>query len=137
MIRRIAHIRSADEGATAVELVVVMTAALFLIFGMIEFAIAYWTMHMLQFATQEGGRYAMVMVHNGDSNPTTGAETVMQGNIWGPSSVCTSPTAGQYCVKATLGANNKTLTLTAYYGFDIIGFTGKFALTGQTTVPLD
>jgi Flp pilus assembly protein TadG len=137
MIGRLAHIRRAEEGATAVELVVVMSAALVLIFGMIEFALAYWTMHSLQLATDEGGRYAMV--YNKQITLAT-AESYMTNFLPGASSSCSnpaSPSAGQYCVNAFKSTDLKKMTLTATYGFNLIGIGGTFTLAGVTTVPLD
>jgi hypothetical protein len=40
-------------------------------------------------------------------------------------------------VSAITGTNPNTMTLTAYYGFEVIGLTGPIMLTGKTTVPLD
>lgn len=134
MIDRFMHIRRAEEGTTAVEMAVVIMAVLFLILGSIEFALAYWTMHTLQLAVQEAGRW--VMVNNTDPNITTDAESQMTTYYLPGAQVCISPSPGQYCVNAIQSANNNTVTLTAYYGFDV-GITGSFTLTGETTVPLD
>lgn len=134
MIGRLAHIRRAEEGATAVEMAIVMTAMLLLIFGMIEFALAYWTMHSLQLAADETGRYAMVF--NKTITPAT-AEGHMQTYFFPGAGICTNPSAGQYSVCATQSTNPNTMTLTATYGFNIIGIGGSFTLAGETTVPID
>lgn len=138
MIDRLAQIRGADDGATAVEMALVMMAALILILGMIEFALAYWTMHTLLLAVEETGRY--VMIHNTDSNITSEAESYMQQYMPGSSTTgCTSPAAGEFCVDAQQSTSNNTntMTLTASYGFDLIGLTGTIPLVSQNTVPLD
>lgn len=134
MIARLAHIRRADEGTTAVEMAVVMMAVLFLILGTIEFAIAYWTMHSLQLAVDVTGRQAMV--YHTLATPAA-AESYMQQYFFPSAGICTTPSSGQYCVNVTQSNSTNTMTLTASYGFDIIGITGGFTLAGQTTVPLD
>jgi Flp pilus assembly protein TadG len=133
MTGRFARIREAQEGSSAVEMALVTLVVAILILGMIEFALAYWTLNQLQLAVEETGRYAMVF--NSSITPAT-AESYMQNYLPGSSTKdCTSPSANQFCVNATKSGN--TMTLTAYYGLNIIGLTGTFTIAGRTTVPLD
>lgn len=131
-----------------VEFAIVMTAALTLILGIIEFALAYWTMNQLQLAVEETGRYAYVMINDPNIAPAQYAQTLenrMQEYLTGSSSPsCTTPSnppAGQYCVYASSPSNpnnpNNTMTLQASYGFNLIGLTGNMTLASENTVPLD
>lgn len=125
--------RRCEGGATAVEMAVVLMAAILLILGMIEFSIAYWNMHTLLLAVEEVGRWAMV---NNSTVTTAAAQTRMQQYLPAASSICTTPSAGQYCVSAT--ASNGRMTLIASYGYNVIGITGSpLILKSQNTVPLD
>jgi Flp pilus assembly protein TadG len=126
--------RRSEGGATAVEMAVVLMAVILLILGVIEFSIAYWSMHTLLVAVEEVGRW--VMINNTSPSVTTDAQTRMQLYLPAASSICTTPSAGQYCVSAT--ASNGTVTLTASYGYNVIGITGSpLILKSQNTVPLD
>jgi Flp pilus assembly protein TadG len=125
--------RRSEGGATAVEMAVVLMAAILLILGMIEFSIAYWNMHTLLLAVEEVGRWVMV---NNSTVTTAAAQTRMQQYLPAASSICTTPSAGQYCVSAT--ASNGQMTLIASYGYNVIGITGSpLILKSQNTVPLD
>ena len=125
--------RRSEGGATAVEMAVVLMAVILLILGMIEFSIAYWNMHTLLLAVEEVGRWVMV---NNTTATTAAAQTRMQQYLPAASSICTTPSAGQYCVSAT--ASNGLMTLTASYGYNVIGITGgPLILTSRNTVPLD
>ena len=125
--------RRSEGGATAVEMAVVLMAVILLILGMIEFSIAYWNMHTLLLAVEEVGRWVMV---NNTTVTTAAAQTRMQQYLPASSSICTTPSAGQYCVSAT--ASNGRMTLIASYGYNVIGITGSpLILKSQNTVPLD
>jgi len=133
MMTSFAKFRSSGGGATAVEMAVVLMAVILLILGMIEFSIAYWNMHTLLLAVEEVGRWVMV---NNTTVTTVAAQTRMQQYLPAASSICTTPSAGQYCVSAT--ASNGRMTLTASYGYNVIGITGSpLILKSQNTVPLD
>ena len=125
--------RRSEGGATAVEMAVVLMAVILLILGMIEFSIAYWNMHTLLLAVEEVGRWVMV---NNTTVTTGAAQSRMQQYLPAASSICTTPSAGQYCVSAT--ASNGRMTLIASYGYNVIGITGSpLILKSQNTVPLD
>jgi Flp pilus assembly pilin Flp len=142
MTGRFAQIRQAEEGATAVEMALVMMVALLLILGMVEFALAYWTMNTLSLAVEETGRYVYVMINNPAISPAQYPQTLETHMGYylppGPSTpVCTNPSPGQYCVNAVQSTSSNTVTLQASYGFDVLGITGTYTLGSQNTVPLD
>ena len=93
MMTSFAKFRSSGGGATAVEMAVVLMAVILLILGMIEFSIAYWNMHTLLLAVEEVGRWVMV---NNTTVTTVAAQTRMQQYLPAASSICTTPSAGQY-----------------------------------------
>jgi hypothetical protein len=57
------------------------------------------------------------------------------------STTCTgAPAANQICISATVPSPQTTpptMTLTAAYGFSVLGLTGTQTLTSQGTFPLD
>jgi Flp pilus assembly protein TadG len=137
-----------DEGATAVEAALVISVLIFLTFGIIEFGMALWAWNTMGLAVQDAGRYAMI--NNGyPTNPpgctgTLASCTVTQmqtslatapGTV---STTCTTPTADQICLSASTTAGTPSLmTLTAAYGFKVIGLSPTYTLTSQATFPLD
>src|SRR5215472_2411640 len=86
--------RDWDEGATAVEAALVLSALMLLLFGIIEFGYALWQWNTMTLAVQDAGRYAMV---NNQTCSASCAETQMR-NVLTTAAVCTSPSAGQICV---------------------------------------
>lgn len=143
MTRSLGNICNCKEGATAVEMALVVLAVIVLILGMVEFAMAYWVQHNLLLAVEEVGRYAMVNNANPLFTTTVAYQDVCQV-LTGSTSGCITPAAnkscspagGQYCVNATTA--NGTMTLTASYGFNFIELTGSsLTLTSRITVPLD
>jgi hypothetical protein len=54
------------------------------------------------------------------------------------STTCTTPTADQICLSADTTAGTAfTMTLTAAYGFNVIGLSPTYVLSSQATIPLD
>ena len=143
MMTFLANLRRCEQGATATEMALVLLAFIILVFGMIEFAVAYWTLHTMLLALEEVGRFAMV---NNSTITTNTAEQFVCNVLTGSTSSCTNPapgsscgaTAGQYCVNAVQSSSSNTMTLTATFGFNFIGLTGSsIPLGSQVTVPLD
>ena len=131
--------REWDEGATAVEAAIALSLLFTLVFGIVEFGMALWQWNTMELAVLQAGRYVMV---NNITCGTTCAQTQMQGVLASATAQCplpSSPAAGSWYVCAT--ANNAgtppTMSLSANYGFDVIGFVGPFKVTAQATVPLD
>jgi Flp pilus assembly protein TadG len=141
--------RAWDEGATAVEAALIIGVLVFLIFGIIEFGTALWNWNTMVLAVGDAGRYVMV---NTTCDPitntctlgcnTTCAVNQMQSTLaTAPgqvSATCSTPTDGQICLSAnTTAGTPSTMTLTAAYGFKVIGLSPTYTLTSQGTFPLD
>jgi len=134
--------RGWDEGATAVEAALIISVFVFLIFGILEFGMALWNWNTMVLAVEDAGRY--VMVNNATPSATLEANAVSQmqttlatapGTV---STTCTTPTADQICLSASTTAGTpSTMTLTAAYGFKVIGLSPTYTLTSQATFPLD
>ncbi len=129
-----------DEGATAVEAALVISVLMFLIFGIIEFGMALWAWNTMGLAVQDAGRYAMI--NNASATVQADAINLMQTSLaTAPGTVsttCTTPTADQICLSASTTAGTPSLmTLTAAYGFKVIGLSPTYTLTSQATFPLD
>jgi hypothetical protein len=138
-----------EQGATAVETALIMSALLLLIFGAMEFSVAFWTYNTMVLAIQEAGRYAMVFnPGNYPSGPPPsscpGVPTVTLGNCavaransvlaaYAVSGVsvscpgCTSGTPVAMTLQATYAINFVTSNLFPY---------GPISLQTQLTVPL-
>ena len=122
--------RHAEEGATAVEAAVTISALLFLVLGAVQFGIAYWNWNTMLLAVEEAGRYAMLYnttnFPNGPPGCNSGlaacaiawANTQNMGNLFTIRS--SVPGAGQ-------------LTFTATYTFN---FVTTISLQRQVTVPV-
>ena len=122
-----------DEGATAVETAIIISVLMILIFGIIEFGMALWQWSTMELAVQQAGRYAMI--HNSDTTLVTDTEAQMTAILPSASSSCTGPpAANQICISVTTSAG--TMTLTAAYGYNVLGLTGTYSVTSQATVPL-
>jgi Flp pilus assembly protein TadG len=132
-----------------------------IVFGIIEFGLAFWQANTMTLAIQDAGRY--VMVNNTTCNTASCAETQMKNSLssYGGlvtsanSGICTgtpptltAPSPGSICVYATApsGSNPQTMTLTAVYAYNNIIVTsgllaavlsGPFTSTSQAAFPLD
>ena len=85
---------------------------------------------------------------NNASYSQSGAQNEMQ-NVLPSASVCTltngninPPTAGNICVYAGsrvtgTSPNPDTVTLTAVYGYNVLGISGPLTVASQGTFPLD
>jgi hypothetical protein len=128
--------RGWDDGSTAVEAAIVLALLFTLIFGILEFGMALWQWNTMELAVLEAGRYAMI----NNASPVV-AEHKIQAVIPGAAISCplpASPAAGAWYVCATTTAGvPDTMSLSATYGYNIIGFAGPFKVTAQATVPLD
>jgi Flp pilus assembly protein TadG len=142
------HRRGTDEGATAVETAIVISALCTLIIGILEFGMVFWQWHTMLLAVEQTGRYAMI---NNMSITATAAEQQMSLVISGTASgtpacmltgaTINPPTAGNICVYATTATGTSpdpnTILLTAVYAYNILGISGMLTLTSQGVFPLD
>jgi hypothetical protein len=130
--------RGWDEGSTAVEAAITFSLLFTLIFGIIEFGMTLWQWNTMQLVVLQEGRNAMI---NNALTPAT-AESDMQTMLPGASISCplpSSPAAASWYVCATknTGSSPPTMSLSASYGYNIIGLAGPFNVTALATVPLD
>ena len=134
--------RDSESGAAAVEAAFVLSIFVGVVLTIIDFAQAFFIWNTLQLVVGQTSRDVIVqnIVQNGipvSSCDTTCAETALQTAIsrWlGVSSaaICSTPTAGQYCVNA-MTSTPATMTLSALYGFK---FVYSYTLGSQITVPI-
>jgi Flp pilus assembly protein TadG len=126
--------RGWDDGATTVEAAIIFSVLITLVFGIIQFGLAFWQWNTMMLAVQQVGRYAMI-----NNTATAGdAETQMQNILCSASCVCPQ-TAGNLCVYATTATGTapdpSTITLTATYAYSLLGIPGAFTVTSQGTFP--
>ena len=132
--------RGSEEGATAVEAAIIFSVVFVLMFGIIEFGMALWQWNTMELAVQQAGRWAMI--NNSDATLIADTKAHMTAILPSASSSCTgSPAANQICISASttpaVSPLPSTITLTAAYGFNVIGLTPTYTLTSQATLPLD
>jgi len=127
-----------DEGSTTVEAAITLSLLSTLMFGIFDFGMALWQWNTMQTAVLHAGRYAMV---NNASITAATAEAQMQVVLPSASISCplpNSPAAGTWSVCASQSAGTPpTMSLSASYGYSVIGLVGPFKVTAQATVPLD
>lgn len=131
--------RGWNDGATAVEAAIVFSILFTLVFGIVEFGMALWQWNTMELAVLQAGRWAMI--NNSNSNLVSNTEAQMQVVLPSASISCplpSSPAAGNWYVCATQTAGTPaTMSLSASYGYNVIGLAGPFNVTAQATVPLD
>jgi Flp pilus assembly protein TadG len=152
--------RSSEEGATAVEAAIVISAFVVLTLGIVEFAQIYWTWNTMLLATEDAGRYAMLMSQNPSATfPTCTATTVplscsslspplpsnfvnctvAQANQALSTYPAATATVSVSSCAAASAPNPATITLQGTFTFNIIGPTSlppSVTMTSQLTVPL-
>jgi len=128
-----------DEGVTAVEAAIVLPIMITLLFGVVESGFVVWQWNTMEFAVERAGRWAML--NHSDTTLVSDAEAQIT-KVLSSASSCTltgmainPPTTGSVCVHAS--ATPSTITLTALYTFNLLGISGPFTLTSQSTFPLD
>jgi Flp pilus assembly protein TadG len=144
--RRKRGLRGTEDGATAVEAALVLSIFVGVVLTIIDFAQAFYIWNTLQLVVGQTSRN--VIVQNGipgSSCDTACAkialQTAIERHLISTASICTTPTAGQYCVNATCNPGScssptstpVTMMLSAQYGFK---FVGTYTLAGQITVPI-
>jgi Flp pilus assembly protein TadG len=147
--RRKRGLWGSEDGAAAVEAVLVLPIFVVMLLGIVEFAQLFFYWNTLQLVVGQTSRNVIVQngIPPGSGCNATCAEAALQKAIltWlgATASICSTPTAGQYCVNAicnpvscspTTSIPTPTMTLSALYGFN---FVGTYTLTGQITVPID
>jgi len=130
--------RGWDEGATAVEAAIIFSLLFTLVFGILEFGMALWQWNTMELVVLQEVRNAMV---NNATITATTANNDMQNMLPGSTISCplpSSPATGNWYVCATQSAGTPpTMSLSASYGYTVIGLVGPLKVTAQATVPLD
>ena len=125
---------------TAVEAALIISVLVFLIFGIVEFGMALWNWNTMVLAVEDAGRYVMINSATPSATLETNAVNQMQSTLAtapGSVSTCTTPAADQICLSArTTAGTLSTMTLTAAYGFKVIGLSPTYTLTSEATFPL-
>jgi Flp pilus assembly protein TadG len=139
--------RHGEEGAVAVEMAVILSALIFLIFGVVQFALVFWNWNTMLLAVEEAGRYAMLYnPTNYPSGPPAAACPTPVTNCDGITNAvvanCAVAWANQNygnlytltCASGTAAdGKTPTLTFTATYTFT---FLTSFSLSRGILVPL-
>jgi Flp pilus assembly protein TadG len=145
--RRKCGLRGSEDGATAVEAAFILSIVVLAVLIIIDFGQAFFIWNSLQLVVGQTSRNVIVQngIPGGSGCDATCGEAALQNAIvnalGSTASICTTPTAGQYCVNATCNpascssaaATTATMTLSALYGFK---FVGSYILVGQITVPI-
>jgi Flp pilus assembly protein TadG len=131
MIRHKSTRRGRDEGSVAVEAATTLSVLLFLIFGGVQFGLAYFAWNTMLLAAEEAGRYAM-LYHDYPTNPPGCADTLPNcavawanqnfGNVFH-----VTPGTDAACHAGT------GMTFTATYTFNIVT---PISLTRYVCVPV-
>ncbi len=145
------RLRGPEEGATAVETAIILSAFMLLVFGIVEFAQIFWTWNTMMLALEEGGRYAMVYkpttypsgppASSCSATPATLANcAVAQANT-----VLSSYPSLSVTVSCSAGPANCTsvettkMTIQGTFTYNFLGsalLPGPLTVTKQVTVPL-
>lgn len=140
--------RRAQDGATAVELGVIMSVLLLLILGSVEFGRAFWTYNTMLLAVEEAGRFAMVYKHGRPETCTIqrqAADCPTLSNT--PLANCSATRAQQVLaaydvrnIAVSVREDSATITICASYSFDFIAPRllpyGPLNLTSRIAVPV-
>ena len=144
------------EGASVVvETAFVMIFLFPLMIGMVEFAWAYWNWNSLQFAAQQGARYAMVRSKSTTLTACTVPSPVPTITGCGSVTPAALPNCAAYETSQNLfgfdsttvaltitcaGSGPTTMTVTATSSYDFVAATllpyGPITMTGTALVPL-
>lgn len=97
-----------EDGAAAVEFALIVGLLAILIFGLLEFGIAFWQVQNLRSATREGARVAAVGGDTGEIMAAMASSSA--GSLGGGESFTTSPGGNPPCTDDTEGGQ-VTVTL--------------------------
>jgi len=108
-----------EEGAAAVEFALIVGLLAILVFGLLEYGLAFWQVQNLRAAAREGARVAAV---RGDTDDIRAAmEEAATGSLSGgwsytPSTACTDDTSGD---EVTITINNGSLSGAVQEAFEV------------------
>lgn len=139
-----------EDGATAVEAAIILTAFMLLIFGMVQFAQIFWTWNTMLLAIEEGGRYGMIYnptnFPNGPPGCAANRATLSNCAVAQANTVLAafpSPNVAVSCYAGPSNCTTVTATTMTLQGKFTVNFVtpvllpfGPITLTSQYTVPL-
>jgi Flp pilus assembly protein TadG len=145
---RLSWFRWSEEGATAVEAALVISAFMLLVFGLVQFGEIFWTWNTMMLAIEEGGRFAMV--YNPTSNPnglaasgcTVASPTLATCAVAQANATLATYPSLSVTVSCTAGCTGTptTMTLQGTFTFNFVAPNflpyGPITMTRQLTVPL-
>ena len=110
-----------EDGAAAVEFALIVGLLAILVFGLLEYGLAFWQVQNLRAATREGARVAAVRGTEDDIrtamvNSSAGSLTGGEGIAVTPGGGCTEDTSGQ---QVTVELDNGTLSPPVREAFEI------------------
>lgn len=100
-----------EEGAAAVEFALIVGLLAILVFGLLEYGLAFWQVQNLRAATREGARVAAVRGDEGDIRAAMVAASA--GSLSGGEGISVTPPGG--CTDLTAG-QQVTVELTSWSG---------------------
>jgi Flp pilus assembly protein TadG len=108
-----------EEGAAAVEFALIVGLLAMLVFGLIEYGLAFWQVQNLRASAREGARVAAV--RGTDPDIRSAMEAAAVGSLSGswtytPSNACDDDTAGQ---EVTITIDNASLSGSVQEAFDV------------------
>jgi Flp pilus assembly protein TadG len=110
-----------EDGAAAVEFALIVGLLAILVFGLLEYGLAFWQVQNLRAATREGARVAAVRGTPGDiqtamQNSSAGSLTGGEAFTVSPGGGCTHDTKGQ---QVTVELTNSSLSPAVQGAFQI------------------
>lgn len=128
-LRKFAKGRPGTRGATAVEFALVAPVFLLFVLGIIDFGRLFWVKNMMQYATEQTARYAMVTPSASLSDLETYADGMSSGMVDGITFVAGTETIDTVDYR----------TITASYDFTfmmpLIG--GTISLSAKSRTPVN
>jgi Flp pilus assembly protein TadG len=141
-----------EDGATAVEMAIIITAFMLLIFGIVQFSQIFWAWNTMLLAIEEGGRYAMIYnAKNFPSGPpasscSVATPTLANCAVAQANAVLAAYPSPSVTISCTAGPSDCTnvtssiMTIQGTFTFDFVTPVlfpyGPLTLTSEYTVPL-
>jgi Flp pilus assembly protein TadG len=140
------RLQSSEEGAAAAEAAIILSAFVLLIFGIVQFALVFWTWNTMMLGLEEGGRYAMVYnpttYPSGPPAPPCSATPATLANcaVAQANTVLSAYPSLSVTVSCTAGCSGTgPMTLQGTFTYNFLGSSslpGSITVTKQVTVPL-
>ena len=137
--------RGSEEGAAAAETAIILSAFTLVIFGIVQFALVFWTWNTMMLALEEAGRYAMVYNQGPPSSCSATPKTLANCAVAQANAVLSTYPSLSVTVSCTAGPANctsvstTTIRLQGTFTYSFLGsgsLPGALTVTKQVTVPL-